>query len=312
MATSGSTNYIVTRNDIITEALELLGVKDLGEAIDANHVTSCARSLEMMIKHWQVNGISLWKTKDLYVFLVKDQQYYDLGPSGDHATISKVKTEVSTAAASGASTVLVDSITGITSGDNIGIELDGGDLQWTTVNGAPSGSTITLTAALTDDVSVDANVFTYTTITSRPLYISEMGNRIYDDSSAAELPLKLVAGSRYKAITDKTTTGAANTIYYDPQMTDGRLFVWPVADNVKDYLILTAKMPVEDFDAAANNPDFPQEWYFALSWNLAAFVAPKFLHKSWDAVNLLKARELLDEVSAADKDYGSVYFEFEA
>jgi hypothetical protein len=44
--------------------------------------------------------------------------------------------------------MVVDSITGVASGDIIGVALDTGLWHWTTVNGAPSGSTIVLTAGL--------------------------------------------------------------------------------------------------------------------------------------------------------------------
>jgi hypothetical protein len=47
----------------------------------------------------------------------------------------------------------VAAITGVASGDIIGILLDDGTTHWTTVNGAPSGSTITITAALPSDAA---------------------------------------------------------------------------------------------------------------------------------------------------------------
>jgi len=46
------------------------------------------------------------------------------------------------------STIEVASITNIASGDVIGVKLDTGKYHFTTVNGAPSGTTVTLTAAL--------------------------------------------------------------------------------------------------------------------------------------------------------------------
>ena len=53
--------------------------------------------------------------------------------------------------------------------DNIGIELDDGTIQWTTINGAPAGSTVTLTDALTDDVASGNAVYVYTAKTNRPM-----------------------------------------------------------------------------------------------------------------------------------------------
>jgi hypothetical protein len=44
-------------------------------------------------------------------------------------------------------------VTGVATTYNIGVQLDDGTFQWTTVNGAPSGSTVTLTAVLTDSAA---------------------------------------------------------------------------------------------------------------------------------------------------------------
>ncbi|MBZ9920098.1 MULTISPECIES: hypothetical protein [unclassified Mesorhizobium] len=73
---------------------------------------------------------------------------------GGYRNTFLLKTTVSTAAISGATTIGLASVAGITAGDRIGIELDtvitGAELQWhhTTVNGAPSANTVTLTNAL--------------------------------------------------------------------------------------------------------------------------------------------------------------------
>jgi len=81
---------------------------------------------------------------------------------------ARARTTVSVAALSGASTIDVASITGINNGDTIAVELDtvliaaGGEQQWhhTTVNGAPAGSTITLTATLPAGVAIGRRVQT--------------------------------------------------------------------------------------------------------------------------------------------------------
>jgi hypothetical protein len=129
-----------------------------------------------------------------------------------------------------------------------------------------SGSTVTLTAVLTDDVAVDNKVYTYTDLISRPLAISE--GRIVRDSGT-ESPLEILTRERYMLLASKTTTGKASQVYYDPQLDNGVLKVWPAADSVADYLKLTARLPIQDLDAVANDFDFPVEWFLGLKWNLA-------------------------------------------
>lgn len=308
MATSGSYDALYTRNEIITEALELIGVLEVGETANADDVASCARTLNMMVKFWQSRGIAIWRNTEIYVFLQEDTASYTLGPTGTSpATESFTKTEIATAGSSGASTITVDSITGISASDVIGVELDDGTLQWTTVNGAPSGTTVTLTDALTDDVSVDANVFAYTSGIQRPLFITEA--RLHQDSGT-EIPVRIRARNDYMALSTKTTPGKASMCYYNPKTADGVLYVWPVANSVKDYLVLTARMPIADFDSSSDDPDFPQEWMLPLSYNLAVLIAPKFV-ETVPAIVATMAKMFFDDAEADSKDYGSLIIEVE-
>jgi len=310
LATSGSVNFNIARNDIIAEAMELIGAKDIGESPTAAEITSAARTLNIMIKGWQTEGVYMWKTRDFYVFPQYDTPTISLGPSGDHATLTYYKTEVATAASSGESTITVDSDDDVTNGDYIGIELDGGTMQWTTVNGIPAADVVTLTDALTDDVSVDANVFNYTTKINRPLFILPEG-RVYEDSSSNEVPFSIYARNEYNRISTKTTTGMPNQGFYDPRTTNGTLYIWPRSDNVKNFLTLTGKFPIEDFDASSDDADMPQEWFLAITWNLACLIAPKFLHRSMDSAFEQKALMFLNSAIIGDKDWGSAYFEMD-
>ena len=60
----------------------------------------------------------------------------------------RTETTLTANGSGGATTLTVNSITGLASGDVIGVKLDTGLYHFTTINGAPSGSTVTLTAAL--------------------------------------------------------------------------------------------------------------------------------------------------------------------
>lgn len=62
-------------------------------------------------------------------------------------------TQVTTAAASGAGSITVDHIRTIGDTDTIYVQLDDGTYESHTVSGAPSGTTITLTGTLGDDVA---------------------------------------------------------------------------------------------------------------------------------------------------------------
>lgn len=254
-----------------------LGILAEGEVASADQATDALEDLNLLVKSWPANGIDLWRYKDLTVFIdvpassdTLNPQFYKIGATGDEATFDSFKTEIATAASSGASTITVDDDDDITNGDNIGIELDDGTLQWTTVNGVPSSNVVTLTATLTDDVAVDNHVYSYTNIAQRPLRLYDGRLKINDGN---EIPIVQISRGTYKSLPTKTTVGKPTQYYYDPQLDNGKLFIWPTSDSVKDTLLFSAQRQIADLDNASDNLDFPQEWLKAIIWSLAVDMA---------------------------------------
>ena len=272
MTTSGSYNFSNTHQEIVRRAMRIAGVLGAGETPSSDDYDIVSIALNQMVKNWQVRDVGLWLEKEIYVFLSATGQSYLIGPSGDNATASMVSNAIATAGTAGDGTITVDSDDGISNGDYIGIELDDGTMQWTTVNGAPAADVITLTAVLEDDVAEDNAVYAYTTKTQRPIKIKQARVNVGGD----EFELKQVAKANYMQLPSKSTAGQVNKYLYDPQTTNGRLYVWPVTDSVASYLILTALIPVQDVDSVADDPDFPQEWLEPLSVCLADKIGLEF------------------------------------
>lgn len=75
------------------------------------------------------------------------------------------------------------------------------------------------------------------------------------------------------------STGMPVSFTYQPGINVGTLSVWPTPDisvPVGTQLFVTYQRPIEVFDAAANTPDFPQEWGNALIYNLAVSLADEY------------------------------------
>ena len=306
MAVSNSYDYNLAGEIIILETMELLGQIESGESVSTNDAASCLRTLNLMIKFLQAEGIGLWLNQEATLFLEYEETSYALGPSGDHASVTSVKTEVATAAAAAALTLVLDSVTGMTTGDAIGIELDDGTLQWTTINGVPNVTTltVTITAALTDDVAVGNHVYTYTDLIQRPLEIFNVRRKDANDYETPVTPS--ISRQEYMALSNKSSAGPINQVYYDPQLTNGVLYTWPACNDVQDRLLFTMRRPIMDFDAGTDDPDLPQEWLLPIAWNLAVLVAPKFGVKL-DPVFLLTAGALKNSVAGFDVEQTSVY-----
>lgn len=273
MALSNSFDFTVTRDDIIQEAMERCGVLRLNKSATTDQLASFGRSLNLRVKSLQAKGLELHTYRDAFLFLEADEDAYLLGPTGDHATESYVKTNLATDEATSSTSLGVDSITGISASDNIGIELDDGTIFWTTVFGAPAGSTVTIASGLPSAASTDNFVFTYTTKIQRPLKIADMFVRDVDDN---DVPVELVSISEYRSLSRKTTEGSVVQATFDPQLTNARLLVWPTTDDVTDVLGFVYKKPVDDFDAATNNAAFPADWFEFLVMYLMPIVAMKF------------------------------------
>ena len=275
MPTSGSINLTATRDEIITEALELLGVLAEGDAPSAAQLTSCARTFNYMVKAFQADGLNLYALQQVYLFLQKTQSAYSMiSTTTDHYTAAFVETTTSAASISGATTLTVTSITGLTSADKIGVYQDDGEMHWTTINGAPSGSTVTLTAALTAAVSSGAVVYAYTSKANRPMRVQEAV--LHSFNSGTDTPIENGSREEYFNLSQKGSDGQVNRIYYDPQVGSPKLYVWPQSDDERDYLKLYIQRTLEDLDAAGDLVDYPQEWFLCMSYGLALLLGPKY------------------------------------
>ena len=303
MATSSSYDYNLTGTLIIQEAMELIGRAGIGNPVSSEDQASCLRTLNIMVKAWQAEGIGLWKNVEASLFPSYLGYSYNIGPTGDHCSALGYKTEIATAASSGALTITVDSDDNITNGDYIGVELDDKTLQWTTVNGVPAANVVTLTAALTDDVAVDNHVYNYTSKIQRPIEIVEARGV---SPSAYDTPLVIASRDEYMRLPDKTSTGSPSQIYYNPLRTNGKMNVWPACNNVQEYIKFTARILIEDFDTATDDPDFPQEWLMPLAWNLAVMIAPKF-GIVLDQIFLMNAAILKQNVKDFDHENTSIF-----
>lgn len=309
MATSGSRDFSQNRDQIITRALRILNVIAKGETPSNETIQDSAVALNAMIKTWVAKGASLWVMDEAVLHLTKGQVKYDIGPtSTDHITrdADAIKTELSAAASSGAGTVDVDSITDMASGDEIGVEQDDGTIHWTTINGAPAGSTVTLTDVTTADAAIDNHVYVYTTDLPRPLRVWNPRRRGADGN---DVPIITVSRNEYFETPNKTAEGKSTMVYYDPQLALGELYLWQAPDDVRDRILFSASFHYEDFDAAADDPHFPQEWINPITWCLAEELGPEYSvpEATWQRV-LLKSAQYKADVLGFDQEAESVYF----
>lgn len=79
MSTSGVTTFNVTRNDIITGALRILGVVAQGESPTATQITEGAEALNYMVKAFEADGMPLWGIEEYTIPLTASTSTYLIG-----------------------------------------------------------------------------------------------------------------------------------------------------------------------------------------------------------------------------------------
>lgn len=304
MATSNSFNFSVNRDVLIKDALIDIGAIAQEDTPSSPIIEHAARQLNLMLKAWQSKGLRMWKSRNATLLLQKDTQSYSIGFTGDHFFLDSelVETEMRVAAIATDTIMEVDSTTGMAASDNIGVELDDGSMHFTTISSVTDSNTLVLASAIPagDAVAIDNNIYTYTTKAQRPLQIIEA--RIRDDTNF-DRPVKIISREEYLQYSDKATSGSIVSIYYDPQLTNGTLYVYAPESETVNTLKMVVQYPFEDMDATANDFDFPQEWLMAVKCNLSLVLAPSYGVQGTQLKTIAALADgYLDEAMGFDKE----------
>jgi hypothetical protein len=114
----------------------------------------------------------------------------------------------------------------------------------------------------------------------------------------------------YRRLPNKSQSGSVTQMFYDPQLTTGQGYLWHVPAVFEGYVNFTWHRPIQDFDAAGDEPDLPQEWIQTLYYNLAVIWAPQFdvpLPKFQQIAAM--AGQFLDEMDGWDREAEAVDFQ---
>lgn len=276
MTSSGVATFDPTLSDIITMAYRATGTLGIEQTASAVQLVNGRNLLNMMLKAWSATGMHCWTVEEGILFLQKSQSRYSLGlASTDHMTDAYdfASTTLSAAEAAGQTDLSVTSITGIANGDYLGIELDDGTMQWTTVNGAPSGTTVTAAVALTGAAASGNRVVAYTSKLIRPLKIVNARSYYYSDER--EVEMVDLSHLDYQRLPSKTTAASPVVQWaYQPKLPLGIVNVWTDPADVDYAMRFTWHRPIYDFTATTETADVPAEWQEALVFNLAHRLIP--------------------------------------
>lgn len=288
MTTSASWDYSRTAAQIIASAYEDLGVIVPGGTVATADSTMALARLNMIAKQYQgrsdgAPGLKIHTRQRITLFLAVGQQSYLVGPAATDARASTAvgRTTISNLEAAGQTVLSITSNTDVTSypgttitmtnGDIIGIKLDDGTIQWTTISGTP-GATATVAVALTTSAAAGNYVWWFTSRAQRFPYIEYAVLRNTDFSDTTLDIFTQV--QQYEANTAKFADGDATCILVEPLRLNTRVTLNFQPTDVSKQIYMTVLYPSEDYDATTDDIAFPQEAFRFLSWELAFALSP--------------------------------------
>lgn len=308
MSSSGSITFNETTQTIVNNALSLLGVLSAGGTAATNDYTFCLSILNQMLKAWEGMGIHLWTESEAVIPLVVNQSVYYLNSGNSTlAGDSAIQTNLASIASANATTVVVNTVSGMNVNDNIVIQLDNATLFSTTITAInPSTKILTLNTAITSQASANNTVTTYTNQLARPLRISNC--RYCYGSGLLERRMKQAGRTEWAQLPNKNMQAPCTLYYYSPQVTQGILYIWPVPYTCADTLHISYVRTIQDMVNSTDNPDFPQEWLHPIVYNLAYNIGPAYGIDFKQALTDVPAlaTQYLQSIGAWDTEEGSV------
>jgi len=299
MATSGSFTFKLNALEIIRDALIESTVIQDNQRIEGGMYDWMLRRLNVILKSFQTKGMHLWKVKEVTLLMEKDKIEYTLGPGGDRASESVIRSITTTVTSSGATTVDCVS-TGMTVGDVVIMEMDDATAHATTIATIPDAASITLTDVTDDTAAIGNIVYTYTSLIEKPLRLLE-GYVIQKGNEDAHVPLNVIPREEYMRLNNKETASYPVSLYFNPERLTSKLKIWPVSVNNVARIVMTFDMPIDDMNVATDDLAMPDWWYEALHLKLAHAAARSYM------VPIDKVRELKSDAKEAiseAEDYG--------
>ena len=219
-----------------------------------------------------------------------------------------ITTALNGAVLANAETIVVDDTAGMKAGDVLAVALTDASTEWVAIEHVVSGTVLAI-PPISGAASDDGVVTAYTIKPPRPLRILHARRKSSPDG--VDVQIDIEAQELYRDQPLKTGSGTPVFLTYKPELTSGIMEIWQPPNSIQMYLSLTVERPFEDFDAAANAPDFPQEWYDPLVYLLAQRIEPEYRLLDPTRLAYLRqdAKEMWDWVSEFDDDTGSIYFQ---
>lgn len=148
----------------------------------------------------------------------------------------------------------------------------------------------------------------------KPLAISSVRQRQTTNGQANDVPMIALSRQDYFDLPNKSSQGLPNSYFYDIQRATGTLYIWqtPNAQFVDSgSLPYTYMRKMEVITNKTQDLDWPQEWFEAISFNLARRLLAKYPANGQYTSEDIKqqAAELFADLTAFDQEPVSIYLQ---
>ncbi len=312
MSTSGSVNFSQSKNQLILDAFQLIGIYGIGRTVSAEDMTFASNILNKMVKAWGTKGLHLWCKSEGVLFLTPYSEKYSSSDAYAATESDVIITKLNGSAIASTTALTVDNTTGMATSDKIGIVTSDKTIHWTTIATIPTSTTLTITLGLDSAADDNTLVYTFTSRINKPLRMLDCRRRTgYNSNSSTivDIPMSIVSHSMYFNNSVKTSNGEPVQAYYDPELTNGNFYLWPRPTDGNTRVHFTYERIIEDLDDTSDDFDFPSEWLEALTYQLAVRLARPFGVASALTDMLPLASTMLEDLLSWDNEVTTISME---
>jgi hypothetical protein len=341
MTTSNLTTWNANTSQIITYAMKYLGALGETEQPTAEEYNDCLWVLNAMIKQWIVKndyapGLKMWLRQRGFAFLANNTGTYVLGSAGgtgaSYWTNTYQKTTVGANNIAGATSIKVVSTSAmivqpqaasnapqtiaLQPNQIVGIQLDSGNIYWTTVSVVTDATTFTIPGPGLPSASNNrANlIFAFTKVATPPQVIE---NVILRDAQNNDTPVAVLTLNDWITLPSKQApgyTGDPVAVYYEPDLFGfsgqgvGTLYLDVAgAQDTSKVLLISYVTEIQDFVNPADDMCFPKEWAMALVRGLARSVHSMF-NTTWSQAQETETNQAIRFARNANNDRSTMGF----
>jgi len=278
MAFSTTSDHLQTGTQIVTEAMEILGVLEAGGTISADDQTSALRTLNNLLKLWS-KGMPITARGEYRLNLVANDGTYTLDTSNVGYIPEKViyANLVNAAYYDSANlTVAYDALAVSTYTVGETVTFSGGSTAIVITDNGVDEQTVRLAEGAAtpanDETMLGGTSGTTSTVNGTPTALAQVG-------ASEEIPMTELTTGEWFELTSKLDVSGTPVNFWARNKVVGvgmDFQLWPVPENDTYDIKMWLQYKLRDVDVITDDVWVAQEWYMALSYGLAAYLGPKF------------------------------------